>query len=135
MRRVGPEQTVAEQKRRADHRVADQHDAKLQGADVCTGVIFIVIAPAALAKVNSPEASGSSPKPTCSCEPTKASVTVPKIVTARVTRTRAACRCQGRKRPAQHPWVVSHFQCNSPRLGRRAGIPICIAERKRRSER
>src|SRR5712671_6227551 len=33
MRRVGPEETVAEQKRRADHRVADQHDAKPQGAD------------------------------------------------------------------------------------------------------
>src|ERR1700730_4349513 len=107
MRRVGPEQTVAEQKRRADHRVADQHDAKLQGADVCTGVIFIVIAPAALAKVNSPEASGPSPKPTCSCEPTKASVTVPKIVTARVTRTRAACPL-----PGQHPCAACPLVSN-----------------------
>ena len=31
-----------------------------------TAVIFIVIAPAALAKVNSPEDSAESPNPTCS---------------------------------------------------------------------
>jgi hypothetical protein len=33
---------------------------------ICVAVIFIVIAPAALAKVNRPEDNASSPKPTCS---------------------------------------------------------------------
>ena len=57
MRRRRPDQAVAEQKPGADDSVPDEHDAEPRARKMRTAEVFISIAPAALAKVKSPDAT------------------------------------------------------------------------------
>ena len=85
---------------------------------ICAAVIFIVIAPAALAKVSSPEDNGSSPKPTCSISgsrngsaPSPMRNRKPPIVADGIGRDLHQCEIDDRVRdPARVPDIDEHAQ-------------------------